>query len=277
MATQAIEEILPQLIVLEKGRAAGAALSRLVSVQSIDSSRTTLRPATCRGQILLRDVSFAYPTRPNATVLRSFNGIFPAGETTFLVGQSGSGKSTIGQILMRFYDTTRGTILFDGQRIEHLDVDWLRSKITFVEQNSVLFTGSIKDNIAFGRPDQVVSTDDIKEAIQFSLLEQTVSDLTAGLDTFVTGKGSSLSGGQKQRVSLARARLKDTSVLILDESTSALDQTSRGLVMAAVRHWSKGKNYYHHQSRLISDRTVRPCLRARARGGRTCRIWNQSI
>lgn len=257
-ATQTVEQVLPHLLVLEKGKAAGAYL-RSVVVSVLSNSSGGVRPAECRGRITMRNVSFAYPVRPEHRVLKEFSASFPPGETTFLIGQSGSGKSTIGQILMRFYDKTRGSISFDGQPLETLDTGWLRSNVMLVEQSSVLFSGTIGENIALGKPDQHVRNHEIRAAIRFALLEQAVDDLPEGLETHINAEHSSLSGGQKQRVALARARLRDCPVLILDEATSALDQTSRSLVMKAIRKWREGKTNIiitHDLAQIQSSDTV---------------------
>ena len=186
-------------------------------------------------------VSFAYPARPSHIVLDKFTGTFSPGKTTFIIGQSGSGKSTVGQLLMRFYDKTSGSISFDGQPLEDLDISWLRQNMMFVEQTNTLFSGTIKDNLAMGTGGRDAGIEEIESAVQFALLEDVISGMPQGLETFVGQKHTSLSGGQKQRVALARARLRDSSVLILDEATSALDQTSRSLVMKAIRKWREGK------------------------------------
>lgn len=166
---------------------------------------------------------------------------FPAGETTFVVGRSGSGKSTLGQLLVRFYKPTSGQIFIDGVPLEKLDTKWLRENVTLVEQHSVLFNGSIRRNIALAKNDENITREDVEEAAKFALLQQMVQDLPDGLETLVGMKGDSLSGGQKQRMALARARLRDTPVLILDESTSALDYVTRSAILEAIRNWRSGK------------------------------------
>ena len=187
-------------------------------------------------------MSFAYPIRPKHIVLDSFNGTFVARHTTFIIGQSGSGKSTIGQILMKFYQPLAGSICIDGRSLEELDTSWVRRNVTLVEQASVLFHGNMFDNIALGSTTAArASMEEVKAAAEFALLQQTIRDLPKGLETVVGVIGSSLSGGQRQRVALARARLRDTPILILDESTSALDHITRGLMLSAIRTWRKRK------------------------------------
>jgi ATP-binding cassette subfamily B (MDR/TAP) protein 1 len=201
-------------------------------------------------------VSFSYPTRPDQPALREATIFFPAGDTTFVVGRSGSGKSTLGQLLIRFYEPGEGKILLDGVALSTLDARWLRENVMLVEQHSVLFNDSIRRNIELARKDETVSGAEVDEAVRFALLESMVKDLPNGLDTLVGMKGDSLSGGQKQRVALARARLRDTPVLVLDESTSALDYITRFAVLQAIRTWRKGKTTIvitHDMTQILPD------------------------
>lgn len=167
---------------------------------------------------------------------------FPAGETTFVVGKSGSGKSTLGNLLMRFYEPTAGSVFIDGREISELDINWLRNNITLVQQQSILFNETISRNISFGQRDYLrVTKEQIRVCIDLAALQSTIKELPRGLDTEVGSGGSALSGGQKQRIAVARARLRDTPILILDESTSALDYVSRKAVVEAIREWRRGK------------------------------------
>lgn len=186
-------------------------------------------------------MSFSYPTRPDELALKEADLSFPAGETVFVVGRSGSGKSTLGQLLVRFYRPTSGRIFLDGYSISTLDPRWLRQNVMLVEQYSVLFRDSLRNNIALGRPNDDVSDKEVDEAAHFALLEQMLRELPGGLETLVGMKGNSMSGGQKQRVALARARVRDAPVLILDESTSALDYITRAGIIEAIKSWRRGK------------------------------------
>ena len=187
-------------------------------------------------------VSFAYPSRPNHIVLKTSTLFFPAGETTFLVGRSGSGKSTIADLLMRFHDPTTGEIYIDGHDIADLDMNWLRNNITLVQQKTILFNETIRRNISFGKHQHLsMSEEELEKCVEVAMLEPTLGELPQGADTSVGATGASLSGGQRQRVAIARARLRDTPVLILDESTSALDYLGRHSVMNAIRAWRSGK------------------------------------
>lgn len=187
-------------------------------------------------------VSFAYPSNPSKQVLRPSTFLFPAGEITYLVGRSGSGKSTLGNLLVRFYEPSSGEIRLDGNPLDSLDLNWLRNNVTLIQQSSVLFNDSLHQNVAFGgRDPDNVTRKDVQEACGMALLQSTIAGLQHGLDTVIGSGGHSLSGGQKQRLALARAKLRDPPVLILDEVTSGLDPVSRSLIMDAIRLWRKGK------------------------------------
>lgn len=187
-------------------------------------------------------MSFAYPLNPSKLVLEKSTFSFAGGELTFLVGKSGSGKSTISNLILGFYDTLTGHIRIDGYRLGCLDPAWIRSNITLIQQSSILFDDTFFQNVAFGLRDPDKATaEDVKNACDTALLQSTIASLPNGMDTMVGSGGYSLSGGQKQRLALARARLRDPPVLILDEVTSGLDHMSRTLVMDAIRQWRKGK------------------------------------
>ncbi|EER45495.1 ABC a-pheromone efflux pump AtrD [Histoplasma capsulatum H143] len=202
----------------------------------------TIPPRFVKGIIRVKNVTFSYPFRPDCYVLKDSSFFFPAGDVTFVVGRSGSGKSTLSNLLMRFYTPTSGVIFIDGTPLENLNIDWIRNNITLVQQQSFLFNETVFTNIAFGSRDyHSITEDKILNCLRFACLDETVRNLPDGLDTMVGAGGSAFSGGQRQRVAIARARLRDTPILILDESTSALDFTSRSSVMDAIRVWRKGK------------------------------------
>ncbi|KAF2741485.1 multidrug resistance protein 2 [Polyplosphaeria fusca] len=245
MAVQGITDFLPQLIVLEKGKLAGSKLEALIwqasKLEKVSKSESNVSPDKCKGDVEFKEVSFAYSTRPNHLALRSASMFFPAGETTFVIGKSGSGKSTLGQLLIRFYEPASGHISIDGTPLKDLRSRWLRENITLVEQHSVLFNDTIRENIVMGKPGQHVTEDQVAQVIDFAILKEMMNNLPDGLDTMVGTGGNSLSGGQKQRVALARARLRDTPILILDESTSALDYITRSAILSEIRRWRTGR------------------------------------
>ncbi|KAJ8111114.1 hypothetical protein OPT61_g6208 [Boeremia exigua] len=262
LAIGGITGFLPQLIVLQKGKVSAGKLRTLIEHMSKEEGPRELqgefKPSRCPGDIefrrvsyhkpvlqfsamLIKQVTFSYPTRADEIALRDATLFFPAGETTFVIGKSGSGKSTLGQLLVRFYQPSSGQILLDHVPLNKLDVHWLRQNITLVEQHSVLFNDSIYNNITLGDRSGTATMDDVKDAISFAILESVVEGLPTGLETNLGAKGGSLSGGQKQRMALARARIRNTPILILDESTSALDYVTRSMILHAIREWRNGK------------------------------------
>ncbi|XP_031111349.1 ABC transporter B family member 4-like [Ipomoea triloba] len=185
-----------------------------------------------RGDVELRDIYFSYPARPDEQIFSGFSLYIHNGTTAALVGQSGSGKSTVISLIERFYDPQAGEVLIDGINLKEFQLRWIREKIGLVSQEPVLFTASIKDNIAYGKPD--ASIEEIKAATELSNAAKFIDKLPQGLDTMVGEHGTQLSGGQKQRVAIARAILKDPRILLLDEATSALDAESERVVQEAL-------------------------------------------
>ncbi|KAL3473573.1 P-loop containing nucleoside triphosphate hydrolase protein [Aspergillus californicus] len=245
-AAQAIDLLMPHLIVLEKGKVAATALRKTLFERADAPASKEMRgghyPTHCVGDIAVAKLSFAYPSQPNRLSLDTVNFIFPAKTTTFIIGKSGSGKSTLGQLLTRFYLPTTGDIFIDGNPIQTLGVTWIRNNITYVEQQSVLFNETILKNIAFGRSNhEEIRKGDVEESIALAMLASTIDNLPHGIDTFAGQGGNALSGGQKQRVAIARSRLRDSPILILDEPTSALDGANRVQVMNAIRKWRADK------------------------------------
>jgi len=245
MAISGITSLMPQLIVLQKGKTAGAKLIMLIKKISTNDSQLEsqghTRPRRCPGDIEFKHVTFSYPSREDETAIRDASLFIPAGETTFFIGKSGSGKSTLGQLLVRFYRPSSGQILLDGVPLEDLDVQWLRQNVTLVEQHSVLFNDTIRQNLTLGNLDGTIDVHGLSNAVNFAMLESVVEGFPDGLETNLGINGSSLSGGQKQRMALARAKIRDSPVLVLDESTSALDYVTRAEILEAIREWRKGK------------------------------------
>ncbi|KAL9235184.1 hypothetical protein vseg_009971 [Gypsophila vaccaria] len=184
------------------------------------------------GDIELRDVYFSYPTRPDEDIFSGFSLSIERGTTVALVGQSGSGKSTVISLIERFYDPHAGEVLIDGINIKEFQLRSIRQKIGLVSQEPVLFGSSIKDNIAYGKDG--ATDDEIRSATELANASKFIDKLPQGLDTLVGEHGTQLSGGQKQRIAIARAILKDPRILLLDEATSALDAESEKIVQEAL-------------------------------------------
>jgi len=192
----------------------------------------SLPPAAGGLQLRFNAVRFAYPSRPAASVLHGLDLHIAAGQTVALVGPSGAGKTTVFQLVQRFYDVAAGAILVDGVELRRLSLAELRGRIAVVPQEAVIFSGSIADNIAYGRPG--ASADEMRAAAGAAFVDDFVRRLPEGYDTFVGERGLRLSGGQRQRIAIARAMLKDAPLLLLDEATSSLDAESERVVHAAL-------------------------------------------
>lgn len=227
----------------ELQRAAGAT-ERLVELLHAEDSVTepdtpVPAPATRAGEIEFDNVSFHYPTRPDTQALVDIKLHVQPGETVALVGPSGAGKTTIIQLIQRFYDPSNGAIRLDGVDLRHMARADFRSLLAMVPQDPVIFADTARENIRFGRPE---ATDaQVEEAAKAAAAHDFLSALPDGYDSYVGERGVMLSGGQKQRIAIARAILRDAPVLLLDEATSALDAESELLVQRAVDEMSRDR------------------------------------
>jgi ABC-type multidrug transport system fused ATPase/permease subunit len=194
---------------------------------------------TLTGEIEFRGVFFAYPQRKDISVLNGINLHAKANETIALVGSSGAGKSTIASLLLRFFEIQSGEILFNGISSKEIDLNYLRSSMAYVPQEVLLFGGTIKENIAFGNPK--ASEEEILSAAKKANAYEFIESFPEKFETQVGDRGIQLSGGQKQRIAIARALLKNPTILILDEATSALDSESERLVQEALENLMKGR------------------------------------
>ncbi|XP_061383955.1 phosphatidylcholine translocator ABCB4-like isoform X2 [Danaus plexippus] len=213
-----------------------------------------IRPDGINGVIELKDVVFHYPSRPSVLVLDSINIDVRSGQTIALVGNSGCGKTTIIQLISRFYDVDRGSVRIDGRDVRELSVRWLRHQIGLVRQEPVLFNTSIFENIRLGSVD--VSYDDVITASKQANAHEFIMELPSGYETLVGDRGASLSGGQKQRVAIARALVRNPRILLLDEATSALDTVSETKVQEALNRAAKGRTTIVIAHRLSTIRNV---------------------
>lgn len=198
------------------------------------------KPEKLTGRVELRDVDFAYPARPDTMIFRSFSIDIEAGKSTALVGQSGSGKSTIIGLIQRFYDPLRGVVKIDGRDIKSYHLRSMRMHIALVSQEPTLFAGTIRQNIAYGASEDT-SEGEIIEASKAANAHDFIAGLKDGYDTFCGDRGLQLSGGQKQRIAIARAILKNPAILLLDEATSALDTQSEKVVQDALERVMVGR------------------------------------
>ncbi|KAJ0403075.1 hypothetical protein P43SY_009142 [Pythium insidiosum] len=260
IGTISLAQVTPNLAAVVTAKAAATSLYAVLAEPSaIDASATQrgLVPAHCAGRVEFEDVSFAYPSRPDAVVLRQFSLELRAGETVALVGPSGGGKSTVVALLQRFYDPTSGRVLLDGHELPSLQLRWLRRQIGLVAQEPVLFATTIFENIAAAaagdedEEEQSQATSDklgrrsaeatmaslrarVEAAARQANIHEFIESLPDGYATMVGERGVTLSGGQKQRIAIARALVRDARVLILDEATSALDTESEAAIQLAL-------------------------------------------
>ncbi|MFD4535468.1 ATP-binding cassette domain-containing protein [Kitasatospora sp. NPDC058397] len=254
---------LPQMVMLRMNRLGGivdqyqrtlAAYDRVQRLRALpvetEGTGGPLDVETVKGEIVLDDVTFAYPGRP--PVLEDLSLTIPAGQVTALVGATGSGKTTIAKLLMRFQDADSGGVLLDGRDVRDLRRRDLRHAIGFVAQDPFLFDGTIADNIrygSFGAPDEAVV-----EAATMAEAHTFIATLPDGYDTVIGERGAALSGGQRQRIALARAILKDAPVVILDEATSAVDNETEAAIQRTLRAFAADRTMVIIAHRLSTVR-----------------------
>ncbi|XP_065848646.1 putative ABC transporter B family member 8 isoform X1 [Euphorbia lathyris] len=232
---------------LAKGSAAVASVFQILDRKSLIPSSnhggdgaSGRRMEKITGRIELKEVDFAYPSRPNTLILRQFRLEVRAGTSIGVVGKSGSGKSTIIGLIQRFYDVERGSIRVDGVDIRELDVQWYRNQTALVNQEPVLYSSSIRDNIMFGKVD--ATENEVVEAARAANAHEFISSLKEGYETNCGERGVQLSGGQKQRIAIARAIIRNPTILLLDEATSALDVQSEQVVQEALDRIMVGRS-----------------------------------
>ncbi len=224
-------------------RAAGAAermFELLDTEPAITAPPNPLRlPDPPRGEVAFERVTFAYPSHPDRPVLRELDFAVAAGETVALVGPSGAGKTSVFQLVLRFYDPGAGRVRFDGVPVDAVDPGELRARIGLVPQEPVIFSADAWTNIRYGRPE--ASDEEVRAAAEAALATEFLDRLPEGFSTFLGEKGVRLSGGQRQRIAIARAILRDPALLLLDEATSALDAESERLVQRALERLMRGR------------------------------------
>ena len=213
---------------------------------AITDCKNPQQMAPLQNEIRFENVLFEYV--PNKPVLRNINLTIPKNETLAIVGNSGGGKSTLVNLIPRFYDIKSGSIKFDGVDIKDLSIKSLRKNISMVFQDNFLFTGTIKENIMMGNPD--ATTEELMAAIKAAHLQDMITELPDGLDTELGERGLTLSGGQRQRVAIARAMLRNAPIVILDEATSALDNESEAIVQKAKDNLMQNRTVFIIAHRL---------------------------
>ena len=239
-------------------QAAGAAerISELLDEKPQISSpaNPTAFSSAPKGQVKFDGVTFNYPTRPDAAVLKSLSFIAEPGEVTAIVGPSGAGKTTLFALIQRFYDPAAGRVLIDGTDVKTVDPLDLRKHIAVVPQDTIIFSGSVLDNIRFGSPG--ASRDDATAAAKAARVDEFALKLPNGFNTEVGERGVTLSGGQRQRIAIARAILRNAPILLLDEATSALDAESEALVQEALEKLTANRTTLVVAHRLATVRNA---------------------
>ncbi|CAG9561788.1 unnamed protein product [Danaus chrysippus] len=213
-----------------------------------------ITPQSMEGNIEFKNVFFHYPSRPNVKILKGINLSVSKGQSVALVGHSGSGKSTIVQLISRNYDVIDGSVRIDGNNVKDLSVRWLRSQIGLVGQEPVLFNTTVRENIRYGRED--ATDEEIEKVAKQANAHEFIMKLPLGYDTLVGERGTSISGGQKQRIAIARALVRNPRILLLDEATSALDTASEAKVQKALDRAQEGRTTIVVAHRLSTIRNV---------------------
>jgi subfamily B ATP-binding cassette protein MsbA len=209
--------------------------------------------AVRRGAVQFDRVSFSYPMRngaPGRETLTDLDLSVPGGYKVALVGRSGAGKTTLANLIPRFYDVSGGRVLIDGKDVRHYTLKSLRDSVSLVAQDALLFSASIRDNLLYARPD--ASEEKLWQALELANMREFVEQLPAGIDTVIGERGVKISGGQRQRLALARAFLKDSKIVILDEATSAIDSESENLIHEAMERLMEGRTVFLIAHRLRS-------------------------
>ena len=215
-------------------------------------------PVPSRGELSLERVSFRYPTRPDALALDDISFMVRTGETVAIVGPSGAGKTTIFALAQRFFDPQLGVIAVDGVDVKTVDPLLLRQRLAIVPQETVIFSGTVLDNIRFGKPE--ASSDEVLAAARAARVDEFAERLPKAYDTEVGERGVTLSGGQRQRIAIARAILRDAPILLLDEATSALDAESEAFIQQAIDKLTQNRTTLVIAHRLATVRNANRIL-----------------
>jgi ATP-binding cassette subfamily B protein len=229
-------------------------LEILEDPSEMDVTLTESKPSIAFGKIEIQDVHFSYPSRPSVEILKGISITIEPGQKVAIVGTSGTGKSTLAQLMMRFYQPNAGTIRMGGHDIQDMDVLTWRKMVALVPQEVLLFGGTIRENIAYGKPD--ATEEEIHQAAELAYAKEFVEAFPEKWDTLVGERGVKLSGGQRQRIAIARAILKNPHLLLLDEATSALDSESEKWVQSALEELMKNRTSLIIAHRLSTIRSA---------------------
>ncbi|MFA6857959.1 MAG: ATP-binding cassette domain-containing protein, partial [Treponema sp.] len=248
-----ISAVIGLLPVITKGLESVDSVGDILLSGDIEDSDRKPKLEKVDGHIELKNVSFAYPGS-TVPVLNKINLDIPKGSTVAFVGGSGAGKSTILNLVIGFLKPTAGQVLIDGHDLMSVSMKSYRTHLSVVPQQSILFTGTIRENITYGKDD--INDGRLEQVIKAANLDDVIADMPDGLSTMVSEHGNNLSGGQKQRISIARAFIRDPSILVLDEATSALDSVSEKKIQDALQHLIKGRTTLIVAHRLSTIRNA---------------------
>jgi len=244
-------------MVINQGLSAASRILPIIDQKNTIKNSTTATPLTIEdSKINFNNINFSYEVNEGPT-LQSINLEFKGGKMTSLVGHSGSGKSTILNLIPRFYDAKSGDILIDGQSIYNATIESLRSEISMVSQETTLFDDTIKNNIKYGRPE--ASDEELFKVAKLSYCDEFINILPNKFDTLIGENGVRLSGGEKQRLSIARAMMKQSSIILLDEATSSLDSETESKIQDALKILTKNKTTIviaHRLSTILSSDNI---------------------
>lgn len=241
-----LHSLINLLPTMSRGTESIRSIGEIIGAFDVEDNDGKQPVKTLKGDYEFRSVEFNYD--PRSRILKGLDLKVKAGETVALVGESGSGKTTIINMIIGFYHANKGEVLIDGQNIEELDLHSYRRHLSVVPQNTILFSGTVRENITYGRDD--ISEEQLWEVIRAARLEDTIKRLPDGLETNVGEHGGKLSGGQRQRISIARAIIRDPSVIIFDEATSALDTATEREIQMAIDNLTRNRTTFIVAHRL---------------------------
>jgi subfamily B ATP-binding cassette protein MsbA len=240
LAYQPVKTLTKVNVAIEQGLAAANRILPIIDLSNeINLNEDKDKLNISEGNIIFKDVNFTYKSNPENKVLRNINASFTGGKMTALVGHSGSGKSTLLNMIPRIYAPTDGTINFDDQDISKFSLTSLRSQISIVDQNTTLFDDTVLNNIKYARPE--ATNEEIYQAAEQSMCTEFINNLESGYETMIGENGVKLSGGEKQRLSIARAFLKKSKIILLDEATSSLDSETEDKIQKALSQLTLNK------------------------------------
>jgi subfamily B ATP-binding cassette protein MsbA len=240
LAYQPVKTLTKVNVAIEQGLAAANRILPIIDLSNeINLNEDKDKLNISEGNIIFKDVNFTYKSNPENKVLRNINANFTGGKMTALVGHSGSGKSTLLNMIPRIYAPTDGIINFDDQDISKFSLASLRSQISIVDQNTTLFDDTVLNNIKYARPE--ATNEEIYQAAKQSMCTEFINNLESGYETMIGENGVKLSGGEKQRLSIARAFLKKSKIILLDEATSSLDSETEDKIQKALSQLTLNK------------------------------------